>query len=80
MLMIGTTRLAQEVHAAWRDGMLDQGRQVAPERMMWDTLSEQDKALDKYIGARLAKLLADAFGAPPLTEQEQIEQYGRVVD
>jgi hypothetical protein len=33
MLMIGSTRLAQEVHAAWRDGMLSQGREVAPERM-----------------------------------------------
>lgn len=56
MLMIGSTRLAQEVHAAWRDGMIDQGREVSAERMTWETLSEQDKALDKYIGGRLARL------------------------
>lgn len=61
--MIGATRLAQEVHGAWRDGMLEQGREVAPERMAWETLSEQDKALDRYIGARLAKILTDAMGA-----------------
>jgi len=61
--MVGSTRLAQEVHAAWRDGMLEQGREVAAERMDWETLSEQDKALDRYIGQRLAKLLTDALGA-----------------
>jgi hypothetical protein len=66
MLMIGSTRLAQEVHAAWRDGMLEQGRAVVPERMSWDTLSEQDKALDKYIGNRLARLLVEALGGVPL--------------
>jgi hypothetical protein len=65
MLMIGSTRLAQEVHAAWRDGMQIQGREVAAERMEWDTLSEQDKELDKYIGSRLANLLVEAFGATP---------------
>ena len=62
MLMIGRTRLAQEVHAAWRDGMLEQGRVVALDRMSWDTLSTQDKELDKYIGDRLAKLLVEALG------------------
>jgi hypothetical protein len=61
--MIGSERLAQEVHAAWRDGMLTQEREVSPERMSWDTLSDEDKALDKYIGGRLAKLIADAMGA-----------------
>lgn len=65
MLMVGTTRLAQEVHAAWRDGMLNQNRPVAQERMTWDTLSEQDKELDKYIGQRLATLLIEALGANP---------------
>lgn len=63
MLMIGATRLAKEVHAAWRDGMLNQGREVAPERMEWDTLSDADKRLDRYIGERLAKLITDALGA-----------------
>ena len=63
MLMIGTTRLAQEVHAAWRDGMLAQGRPVSPERMEWDTLSDDDQALDRYIGRRLATLITEALGA-----------------
>ena len=63
MLTIGTTRLAQEVHAAWRDGMLAQARTVAPERMTWDTLSDEDQRLDRYIAARLAGLLAEATGA-----------------
>jgi hypothetical protein len=63
MLMIGTTRLAQEVHAAWRDGMLAQGREVASERMSWDTLSAEDRALDEHIAERIAKLIAEAMGA-----------------
>jgi hypothetical protein len=63
MLMIGKEHLGREVWAAWRDGMLEQGREVAPERMDWDTLSEQDRALDRYIGERIAKLLTDAVGA-----------------
>lgn len=63
MLMIGTTRIAQEVHAAWRDGMIQQGREVAPQRMEWDTLSEQDQALDKYIAERVAAIMVEAFGS-----------------
>ena len=63
MLMIGTTRLAQEVHAAWRDGMLSQGREVAAERMQWETLTEEDKKLDRYIAERVAKIVLDAMGA-----------------
>lgn len=78
MLMIGTTRLAQEVHAAWREGMLAQGREVAPERMSWETLSDQDKLLDRYIGIQLAKLITDAMGAES-TPDEPIEQHGRLI-
>jgi hypothetical protein len=63
MLMIGSQRLAQEVFEAWRDGMLRQGREVAPERMNWWTLSKQDQELDEYIGERLARLLIEAMGA-----------------
>jgi len=43
----------RDVHAAWRDGMLAQGREVAPERMRWETLSEQDRELDDGIAAAL---------------------------
>ena len=57
--------LGIEVHAAWRDGMLRQGRAVAPERMTWETLSEQDRELDRELGARLAlRLLAQQPAAP----------------
>jgi hypothetical protein len=49
----------RDVHAAWRDGMLGQHRAVAPERMAWDTLSQQDRDLDEAIAARL-------LSAPPL--------------
>jgi len=61
--MVGKERLGREVHAAWRDGMLQQGREVTAERMAWETLSEQDHALDRYIGERLARLIAEAMGA-----------------
>jgi hypothetical protein len=40
---------AHEVHRSWRDNMLEQSRSVSKERMDWDTLSEQDKALDYLI-------------------------------
>jgi len=42
------------VHAAWRDGMLAQGREVAPERMAWETLPLIDRHLDEGIAAILA--------------------------
>jgi hypothetical protein len=39
----------REVHRSWRDKMLSQGRDVAKERMDWDTLPEDDKELDQTI-------------------------------
>ncbi len=39
---------------AWRDGMIRQGRDVAPERMEWETLPAQDKALDAAIEQQAA--------------------------
>jgi hypothetical protein len=45
----------RSVHAAWRDGMLRQGREVAPERMAWETLTQQDRELDDWIAARLSQ-------------------------
>lgn len=50
--------LARVVHAAWRDGMLAQGREVAPNRMKWETLSEEDQALDICIAENVALALA----------------------
>lgn len=46
----------RDVHREWRDGMLGQGREVAPERMNWDTLDQRDRDLDDLIAARLAAL------------------------
>lgn len=69
MLMADTERLAQEVHSAWRDGMLGQGRDVALTKRDWDTLREEDKVLDRYIASRVAHLVLQAMGvsepAPP---------------
>ena len=50
--------LARAVHAAWRDGMLAQGRPVAPNRMKWETLSEEDRVLDMCIAENVALALA----------------------
>ena len=40
---------AREVHRSWRDNMLLQGRYVDNDRMDWDTLSTEDKELDRAI-------------------------------
>jgi hypothetical protein len=66
VLQLGRERLAREVHAAWRDGMIAQGREVAPERMEWETLSDHDRDLDRYIGERMASLLVAAWQASSL--------------
>ena len=50
--------LARTVHTAWRDGMLFQGREVAENRMIWDTLEERDKELGTYIALEVASVLA----------------------
>ncbi|MCD0167278.1 hypothetical protein [Deinococcus sp. 12RED42] len=52
--VVGDNALAREVHAAWRDGMLSQSREVASHRMTWDTLGPEDRALDAYIAQRVA--------------------------
>jgi len=50
--------LAKVVHRSWRDGMLQQGRKVAPERMAWDKLSAADQALDTCIAEMVVLELA----------------------
>ena len=38
-----------EVFRSWRDKMLEQGREVPERRMNYETLSDNDKALDATI-------------------------------
>lgn len=45
--------LAQAIHREWRDAMLGQGRHVSDERLEWDTLPWQDRALDRTIARKL---------------------------
>jgi len=51
--------IGRDIHAAWRDGMIAQGRSVAKERMTWDTLTEQDRELDNGIAAALLSKLVE---------------------
>jgi hypothetical protein len=37
------------IHRIWRDEMIQQKREVIKERMSWDTLPDNDKALDSKI-------------------------------
>ena len=56
LLSIGDSeRFAAEVHAAWRDGMITQGRTVADNRMVWEGMDKRERQLDYYIAARLVR-------------------------
>ncbi len=57
----------KDIHAAWRDGMLAQGRPVPEERMSWETLSEPDKQLDDLIALRLYVQGASSAGDSGMT-------------
>jgi hypothetical protein len=46
-----TTQAGYVIWRSWRDNMLAQDREVAPERMAWETLPDRDKALDAAIEA-----------------------------
>lgn len=48
----------QLIHRLWRDGMLAQGRHVAPERMAWETLDQRDRDLDDGIAAAIRALVS----------------------
>jgi hypothetical protein len=64
----------KDVHREWRDGMIAQGRTVAPERMNWDTLSEQDKELDERIASRLSgKASAEGWHKWPDEKPPELE-------
>ena len=66
--------LGIEVHAAWRDGMLQQGREVAPNRLYWKTLSEQDRELHRRLGLRLQLRFAQfQIGSEKALRQENAQ-------
>jgi hypothetical protein len=50
---------ASDVHAAWRDTMLYQGRRVADERQTWEGLPDVDKGLDRVIHRRVIRAAVD---------------------
>jgi hypothetical protein len=55
--------LAREVHSAWCDGMLSQSRLIPVDRLEWDTLSIQDRALYRFVASRvLAGVFAQTCG------------------
>lgn len=57
--MTPTTKAGYTIWKAWCDGMLAQGRHVAPERTEWETLDQRDRDLDAAIEAEAtAPLLA----------------------
>lgn len=62
--------IAREIHAAWRDGMLADKRPVSQDRLSWDTLWEKDRELDRYIAARVTRLL---WAGEPPSLRERIE-------
>lgn len=61
-------RLAREVHAAWRDGMLSQRREVARGRREWGTLSAEDRALDAAIALRVLAVVVAMVADQAATE------------
>lgn len=62
----------RDVHREWRDGMLAQGREVAPERMSWETLDQRDRDLDDGIAARLAGVHP---AAPEPADRERLAEW-----
>jgi hypothetical protein len=70
-------RGAQAVWQAWRDGMLRQGREVSPERMSFESLSDRDKSLDLRIAFEVMGSLFSFLSAQPAVEAvsaERVEQ------
>lgn len=49
------TQGGREIHRAWRDSMMNQGRKVSPEKLEWETLPYQDKMLDEQIAEDLLR-------------------------
>jgi len=53
----GRLLTGEDIWREWCDGMLAQGRAVAPERQGFATLSAQDQELDEGIARRLEALV-----------------------
>jgi len=68
--------LAKVVHRSWRDGMLQQKRHVAPERMKWEKLSPEDQALDRCIAEQVVLELA-THNLPFLPDTYKMAQFDR---
>jgi len=59
MLMIGTSRLAEEMYLKWRQDRYD-------ETSAWDDLSALERDRWRAVARRAADLLVEAMGAAPL--------------
>jgi len=46
---------SMEVHRSWRDTMIEQGRKVSDDRMIYDKLDHKDKLLDATIAKDVIK-------------------------
>ena len=54
------------VHAAWRDGMIAQGRIVERDLMAWDNLRDVDRSLDETIAQPLKRAAGRESGGTKL--------------
>jgi hypothetical protein len=72
LLQFAQTNGARELHRSWRDTMLAQGREVyPPERLEWNTLPVEDKALDAQCSFDVLRDFATwALSQAALTPQE----------
>ncbi len=60
-----TPDAAEEVWRLWSQGMLAQGRAVAPERLAWESLSVRDRELDQQIAAGMGVFLGKLLKRKP---------------
>jgi hypothetical protein len=68
--LFATTDGGREVHRSWRDHMLAQSRDVAEQRMTWETLDPLDHALDNAIALDVIRCWLRWTGAPGPTSPE----------
>jgi hypothetical protein len=68
--LFATNAGGREVHRSWRDHMLAQSRDVAEQRMTWETLDPLDQALDNAIALDVIRCWLRWTGAPTPTSPE----------
>jgi hypothetical protein len=68
--LFATTDGGREVHRSWRDHMLAQSRDVAEQRMTWETLDPLDQALDNAIALDVIRCWLRWTGIPTPTSPE----------